>query len=206
MDMPNLAPEVHAAVERTFAALQERGYAPLFVPDRKAAFATVLGLIPKGAAVAHGSSTTLIEIGLEEYLARPDSGYRYLNAEWKAENDAAKRQGLRATLSAAAGYYLGSVQALCETGESIGADMTGSRQAFYVFGPPHVIWVVGINKLVPTREDGMRRLWEVAVPQEDARMKRLGAKGTAVGKIVCYERDNPPGRTTVVVVGESLGY
>jgi len=165
-----------------------------------------LGLIPKGSSVAHGSSTTLQEIGFVDRISKPDSGYRYLNASWTAEGDPAKRARLRARLSAEADYFLGSVQAITATGEVIGADASGSRQAFYVFGPPHVIWVAGINKLVPTLEDGLKRLREIALPLEDRRMKRLGAPGSHIGKLIIFEREQQPGRITLVLVGEPLGF
>src|SRR5690606_28504077 len=109
--------------------------------NRAAALTTILGLMPYGAAVAHGSSVTLQQIGLVEYLSRSDSGYRYLNAEWLAVDDPAERYRVRGRLSLGSDYYLGGLQAVAETGEAIGSDYSGSRQAFYVFGPPHVIWV-----------------------------------------------------------------
>ena len=202
---PGLDPTATARVERTFAALKERGITPVYVPDRRAAFETVLRLIPKGASVAHGSSTTLQEIGLIDRLKDPTSGYRYLNPEWQAETDATRRIRLRAELSAEAGYYLGSVQAICETGEVVGADQSGSRQASYVYGPPHVIWVAGINKLVPNLESDLRRVREVALPLQDERVKRQGGQGSSIGKLVIYERDRP-GRITLVLVGENLGF
>jgi len=202
---PGLDSTTKARVERTFAALKQRGITPIYVPDRRAALETVLGLIPKGSAVAHGSSTTLQEIGLVDRLKEPASGYQYLNPQWLAESDATRRARIRAKLSVEADYYLGSVQAISETGQVIGADASGSRQAFYVYGPPHVIWVAGINKLVPTLDDGLRRVREVAVPLEDARMKGLGASGSHIGKLVVYERERP-GRTTLVLVGEPLGF
>ena len=202
---PGLDLTTKARVERTFGALKERGITPVYVPDRRAALETVLGLIPKGATVAHGSSTTLLEIGLLDRLKDPTSGYRYLNAEWQAETDATRRIGLRAKLSADADYYLGSVQAICETGEVVGADQSGSRQAFYVYGPPHLIWVAGLNKLVPDLDAGMRRTREVALPLEDQRVKRQGGQGSSIGKLVVYERERP-GRITLVLVGENLGF
>ena len=200
-----LDPTTKARVERTFAALKGRGITPVYVPDRRAALETVLGLIPKGSAVAHGSSTTLQEIGLVDRFKDPASGYRYLNPEWQAESDAARRVRVRARLSVEADYYLGSVQAISETGEVVGADQSGSRQASYVYGPPHVIWVAGINKLVPTLESAVRRVRDVALPLEDQRVKRQGGQGTSIGKLVIYERDRP-GRITLVLVGENLGF
>lgn len=204
-NLERLPPEDRVRVERTFAALRKRNVEPVFVPDRAAAFATVLEMQPKGKLVSHGTSTTLIEIGLVEALRKPGSGFRYGNAEWQAEPDADKRGRLRARITAESDAFLGSVQALCETGEAIGADATGSRQAGYLYGLTTVIWVVGMNKLVPTVEDGLRRLREVALPQEDARMKRMGASGSAIGKIVIFETDRP-GRIHLLLVGEKLGF
>jgi hypothetical protein len=192
-------------VRRTFSALRERGFAAVYVPTREAALARLLDFIPKGVAVAHGTSTTLEQIGLVDWLARSSSGYRYMNAVWRAESDPAKRAQLRAKLSLDSDYYLGSVQAICETGEVVGADASGSRQAFYVYGPPHVIWVTGINKLVPTLTDGFRRVREVALPLEDKRVKDAGGSGSQIGKLVVYEWERPR-RITLLLVGESLGF
>jgi hypothetical protein len=205
MSMGTLGTEEGARLNRTFDALEQRGVRTLFAQDRNTALEVILGMIPRGSAVAHGTSTTLQQIGLVDYLRQPDSGYRYLNLEWQAEDDAARRARLRGTLSLGSDYFLGGIQAVCETGECIGADASGSRQAFYVFGPPHVIWVAGINKIVPTVEDGIRRVRETALPQEDLRMKQSGAPGSYVGKLVIYERERP-GRITLVLVGEPLGF
>jgi hypothetical protein len=194
-----------ARVERAFAALQARGVQPAFCADRRAALEAVLQSIPAGAAVAPGASATLNDIGLVAALQQESSPYRYLNAQWLAENDAALRARLRARLSVEADYYLGSVQAICESGEVLGCDAVGSRQGPYVFGPPHVIWVAGLNKLVPTLEDGLRRVRELAFPLEDQRMKRVGLGGSRIGKLVIYEGERP-GRITLLLVGEALGY
>ena len=197
--------ELASRIERTFTALEARGVQPVFARDRREALTTVLGMIPRSAPVAHGTSTTLIEIGFVDALKRSDSGYRYLNAEWHAENDPAKRTRLRARLSLDSEYYLGSVQAICETGEVLGSDASGSRQAFYTYGPPHVIWVAGVNKLVPDVDAGVRRVREVALPLEDKRIRSAGGGGSFVGKLVFYERERP-GRITLVLVGENLGF
>jgi len=76
VSLESLNPQDRARIERAFAALEERGVHPLFVADRQAASAQVLELIPHGATIAHGNSTTLREIGLVDYLSQPDSGYR----------------------------------------------------------------------------------------------------------------------------------
>jgi len=205
MTLGGIGAELGSRIERTFAALEARGVRPAFAPDRGEALTTVLEMIPKGASVAHGTSITLIEIGFVDALKRSDSGYRYLNAEWQAEPDAAKRARLRARLCVESDYFLGSVQALSETGVAIGCDAGGSRQAFYTFGPPHVVWVAGVNKLVPDVDAGVRRIREVALPLEDQRIRSSGGGGSFVGKLVFYERERP-GRITLVLVGENLGF
>lgn len=200
-----LPPEDRIRVERTFAALAARGIASEYVPDRAAALAKVLERLPEGALVSHGTSTTLIEIGLVEALTNPGSMVRYGNRAWQAENDAGKRGRLRARITAESDVFLGSVQAIAETGEVIGADAGGGRQMGYVFGPPRVIWVAGINKLVPSLEDGLRRLREIALPQEDARARKAYGQGSYIGKLVIYERERP-GRISLILVGEPLGF
>lgn len=205
MNLNDMTPEDRARIDRTFAAMKARGVEASFVSDRTHALSALLSMIPHGSKVAHGSSTTLIEIGFVDALKKADSGFEYLNLEWIREADPAKRTRLRARLTAQADYFLGSVQAVCETGEAVSADAGGSRQVGYVFGPPHVIWVAGMNKLVPNVDAGIRRLREVALPQEDARIKSTGGSGSYVGKLVIYERQ-PPGRTRLVLVGEDLGF
>jgi hypothetical protein len=205
LELESLGPDDRARIGQTLAALEQRGVQPLWAADRRAALEAVLRLLPPGAAIAHGSSTTLQEIGLVDHLQQPDAGYRYMNAEWLAEDDPVRRQRLRARLSVEADVYLGSVQAVCVTGQVVGTDMSGSRQAFYIYGPPRVVWVAGINKLVQTVEDGIRRAEEIALPLEDKRVRSQGGKGSYIGKLVIYERERP-GRITLVLVGEELGY
>ena len=200
-----LAVKDRTRVERTLSALRGRGVEATFVADRAAALAIVLASLPKGGLVSHGTSATLIEIGLVDALRAPGAGVRYGNLEWQSEPDAAKRARLRARITAESDVFLGGVQAVCETGEVVCADASGSRQAGYMFGPPKVLWVAGINKLSPTLDDGLRRLREVALPLEDARVKRAGGSGSYLGKIVIYERDRP-GRIRLILVGETLGF
>src|SRR2546428_7859492 len=164
-------------IERTSRALRDRGTTPIFVPDRRAALDELLRLIPKGASVAHGSSTTLQEIGFIDHLKNVPSGYRYLNPEWQAEDDPTRRGRIRAKLSVEADLFLGSVQAISETGEVIAAEASGNRQAFYVYGPSHRIWVAGINKHGPHLEAGIRRVREVALPLGAERVRPGGRQG-----------------------------
>jgi hypothetical protein len=56
-------------------------------------------------------------------------------------------------------------------------------------------------------EDGMKRVREYCLPLEDNRMKRAGFRGSAIGKILIFERETLPKRTvTLIFVNEKLGF
>src|SRR5256885_10001293 len=97
MAVEGLDTPTRTRIERTFSALRERGITPIFVPDRRAALDDLLKLIPKGASVAHGGSTTLQEIGFIDHLKNVPSGYRYLNPEWQAEDEDRKSTRLNSS-------------------------------------------------------------------------------------------------------------
>ena len=155
--------------------------------------------------MAHGSSTTLRQIGLVDAL-KSSPKYAYGNAEWLAEPDAVRRNSLRRRISVDADVYLGSVQAITRGGQVLGADFSGSRQAFYLFGPAKVIWVAGVNKIVNSLGAAFERIQKVALPKEDARMKDTGGFGSAVNKIAVYEAEPIENRITLVLVNDELGF
>lgn len=186
-------------------ALGARGFDARAVPDGAAAREAALSLIPDGSLVSHGGSTTLGEIGLDAALAS-SSRVRYGNAAWEVEDDAAKRLELRKQNSIFADVYLGSVQAIARTGQIVGSDYGGSRQGPYVWGPRRVIWIAGANKIVPHLDAAIRRVYQVALPLEEERVRQEGSAGSAVNKLVVYEREPVPGRTTLILVQAVLGF
>lgn len=191
--------------EQLLGALARRGFTPRRVATAAEARDLVLAELPDDALVAHGGSTTLQQIGVVEAL-RNSSRVRYGNALWMAEDDPEKRLALRKELCISADVFLGSVQAVTRTGQVLGADQSGSRQAFYVYGPRRVIWVVGANKVVAGLDDALARLRNVVVPLEDERVKASGMPGTAANKIVILEAEPIQDRVTIVLVDETLGF
>src|SRR5688500_19278566 len=71
-------------------------------------------------------------------------------------------------------YYLGSVNALAETGELVFASGSGSQLPAYAYTSRNVIWVAGAQKIAPTLDDALRRGREYVLPLEDQRMKSVG--------------------------------
>ena len=101
-------PEVVAI---TIKALEKRGIKVSHAANGDEALATVRKLIPPNAEVMSGSSTTLIEIGFEDYVAGGKSGWNLLHTKITAEDDPVKRAELRRK-SVTADYFISSVNAI----------------------------------------------------------------------------------------------
>ena len=52
-----------------------------------------------------------------------------------------------------------------------------------------MIWVVGTQEIVPSVEEGMRRVRGYCLPLEDRNLKEAGFGGSAIGKILIFERE-----------------
>lgn len=207
MDYSTLASQ--ETLEKVAAALKERGFLEvLIVDDKAAALKAIQEKIPAGASVVQGSSVTLEQIGFSDYLNGGEHGWENVNAQVRAENDDAKRADLR-RLSATSDYYLGSVHALAETGEFIVGSNSGSQLPNLIYSSPNVILVAGAQKIVPTLEDGMKRLEEYVVPLEDQHMQELYNVHTNLSKIFIFKKENRAMSTrglTMILVKEQLGF
>ena len=93
-----------------------------------------------------GSSTILIEIGLEYYIAGGYSGWNLLHAKINAEDDSVKRAEIRRK-SVTADYFISSANAIAQSGEIVACDAVGSRVGAWPYAAGHLILVVGINKI-----------------------------------------------------------
>ena len=192
-------------VEGTIIAVEERGMQVLPVADGDEALAVLERIIPLNAEIMTGSSTTLIEIGFEDYLAREKNRWKTLHTEINAENDPEKRAGMRRK-SVAADYFISGANAIAQTGEIVACDASGSRVGAWTFAAGHLILVVGINKIVPTLEDALKRVRLYAFPLENVRAKKVYGTPSVVGKCVILAHERVEGRITLILVNESLGY
>lgn len=194
-------------IEKTAAALRARGLEVWIVKDRAAALAKVKELIPSGASVNNGSSTTLQEIGLVDYLKSKEHGWHNLHAAILQEKDPVQQKQLRQA-ALFADYYLGSVHAIAETGEMIIASASGSQLPPIVSTAPNIIFVAGAQKIAKTYAEALQRLREYVVPLEDKRMKEAGMAGTVLAKMVTFEQEPAfMGRKVrMILVQEKLGF
>ena len=191
-------------VTRTAAALEASGMTVLRASDAADAERIVLDLIPDGAEVHHGASQTLDVTGLTAEL---DLSGRYESVRpriWSLDR-ATQGDEIR-RLAAAPAVMLGSVHAVTETGSLIAASSSGSQLAAYAAGAGRVILVVGGQKIVADVEEGLRRIDEYAFPLEDARALEAYGVHSGVNKVLVINREVIPGRITVVLVDEVLGF
>src|SRR5512147_1527231 len=192
------------AVERAAAALEGNGMTVLRARDAAEAKRLVLGLIPDGSQVNHGASATLDDTGITDEIEK-SRRYDALRPQIWSMDRATQADQIR-RLSASPDVMLGSVQAVTETGSLITASMGGSQLGPYVSGAGRVILVVGTQKIVNDLDEGLRRIEEYALPLEDARAQAAYGVHSGINKVLIINREIQPGRITVVLVDEVLGF
>ncbi len=196
-------PADRQALERTMASLRAHNIGAELVADREEALTRLQSLIPEGAEVMVGTSTTLQQIGFNQWLESTTS-VRNLRAVIRAENEAAARADLRRR-AATADVMVGSVHGISETGEVVVLSASGAQLGPYL-AARKVLWVAGTHKIVPTLDEAVRRAKEHSLPLEDARMKSVGAPGTRLGKMLVFHYEQQAGRITLILVPEVLGF
>jgi L-lactate utilization protein LutB len=113
--------------------------------------------------------------------------------------------------------FITGTNAVTEDGQLVNLDMFGNRVAALTFGPKHVVVIVGRNKIVPSLDDAMFRVKNIAAP---ANAMRLDKKTPCVKTSYCdeckspdricntwtiTEKSYPKGRVKVVLVNQDLG-
>ena len=203
---PNLAFAKLASdeqIERAARALEANGIHTLVAANGEAAKKMVFDLLPEGAEVFTATSLTLEKLGILagiEKLARYDSVRARLS---KMDDKTQHREMVK--LGATPEYVLGSVHAVTEDGSVLIASMSGSQLAPYTAAAANVIWVVGAQKVVKDFAEGMRRIEEYAFPLEDQRVLQYGIH-SGVNKVLIVNKEISPGRITLIIVKERLGF
>jgi hypothetical protein len=197
-------PAEEARVTRTAAALEANGITVLRAPNGAEAKRIVLDLIPEGSQVHHGASESLDTSGITQEIETSGRFEDIRSRTWSMDRET-QADEIR-HLGASPDVMLGSVHAVSETGSLITASMSGSQLGPYGSGAGQVILIVGTQKIVSDLEAGLRRVEEYALPLEDARAQAAYGIHSAVNKILIINREITPGRITVVLVDEVLGF
>lgn len=192
--------------------LQSRHFDAVYCATREEALKKALEWIPEGATVGWGGAMSAQQIGLMDAVnSGPYVAYdrdKCATAEERAE---LMYHCLRADV------FLTGANGMSLDGQMVNIDGTGNRVAAITFGPKTVLVVVGMNKVVDTLEEAVRRARTVAAP---ANQQRFGldnpctVTGTCAdcksascicNQIVITRHCRPQGRIKFVLVGEDLG-
>ena len=201
---PNLAFSRLASdkqIERTAQALEANGIHALVAENGDEARKMVFDLLPEGAEVFTATSQTLEKLGILAGLARYDS----VRAKLSQMDDKTQHREM-VKLGATPEYILGSAHAVTEDGSVMIASMSGSQLAPYAAAAAKVIWVVGAQKLVKDLAEGLRRIEEYAYPLEDQRAMQAYGVHSGVNKVLIVNKEISPGRITMIIVKEELGF
>jgi L-lactate utilization protein LutB len=202
-------------MEKLLNILQKNGMVAYLVPTGEQAMVKVLAMIPTHAKVGIGGSITIRQLGLIEALRnRGNEVYDH----WQPGLSKEERLAV-AKKHVSAEYFVSSSNALTMDGKLVNTDNTGNRVSALIFGPQHVIVVIGTNKIVETVEEGMKRIKETAAPLNCQRRN----DDTPCAKGIDCPDCNSPDRLcrvtsiiekktkgirtlSVIIVSEELGY
>ena len=193
------------AIKKTMEALKDAGVEAILVETGEEAKNKVLEMIPAGAEVMNMSSVTIDTLGIAKEIN--ESGkYDSVKAKLSKMNRETQNDEMQ-KLGAAPMWAIGSVHAVTQDGKVLVASNTGSQLPAYTYGSKHVIWVVGVQKIVPNLEEGLKRIYEYVLPLESERVKKAyGMEKSNVSKLFILNHENIAGRITLIFVKEKLGF
>ncbi len=191
-----------AQIERTVKALEAHNIHALVAVDGAQAKELLWQLLPTGAEVFTNTSRTSDTLGIP---AEVDQRYDSVRVKLaKMDRKIQNREMVK--MGAVPQYIIGSVHAVTEDGSVVVASNTGSQLAPYAASAEHVIWLVGTQKIVPNLEEAMKRIEEYTFPLEDERALQTYGMNSFISKLLIVHREVIPGRTTMILIKENLGF
>nr|MDO8112388.1 lactate utilization protein [Candidatus Sigynarchaeota archaeon] len=192
-------------ITNTAAGMKKRGFNVIIVDTKIQALQKLKELLMPGTEVMTGSSTSLYQIGFMDYYLSGKTPWKCLGPEVYNEKNPAQQQLLRRR-SDTADFFVASVNAVAETGELVACDRSGSRVSAYPFAAKNVVLVVGVQKIVKTLEDALKRVREYVYFLEDERAKKAYGISSGFGKWVIIENEFAKDRITVILCKEPIGF
>jgi L-lactate utilization protein LutB len=203
-------------IDKLFKIWQKRNILGMYCRAREEAADKILELVPTTASVGFSGSVTLNDMGIIKRLE--DRGSRVFSTKpglSREESLVIRRQATEADV------YLASANAISGNGELVFFSAYGNRTAGISYAKQSIV-VCGINKITPTLDEAIKRCREYATPLN---CKRLNWNSPCFADGICresicllpeykrmccqiliIEAEVDPGRLTVILVGESLGF
>lgn len=194
--------------------LQRRHFDAYYCATASEAKAKVNELIPDGSSVTWGGTMTVRGMEIPQML-RERGTLDVWDRDLVETAEEKQEMYLRAFR---ADYYLSSANAISEDGVIVNIDGNGNRVAAITWGPQHVIFVVGMNKVTQDPEAALKRARSTASPinaarfdiqtpcQLDGQCHNCKSPQSICNYIHFLRNSSKPGRIIVILVGENLGY
>jgi len=192
------------ALERAAAALTAHGFTVEILDDAATARARVKDLIPEGASVFTGASETLRLSGIDADI-NASGRYDAVRTRSQALDRATQLDEIWRAISTPA-VIVGSVHAVTETGSIVIASASGSQLPGYAGGAARAIWIVGAQKVVPDLITALRRVEDHCLPLESARAQAVYGQPSAINRLLILNAEPHPGRGTVLLLREAIGF
>lgn len=192
-------------LDETVENLEENGFNVKIVETGEEALEEIKKEIEDDSSVMIGHSTTLEQIGFVEHLNEGDHSWKNKYGEVFSIDDDEKRAEARRKAQAS-DYFLGSVNAISQTGELVAADLSGSRVGAYPFAAGNLVVVAGTNKIMEDLESARERLWDYAYKFENQRAQEAYGVESAVAKELTFRKETAEDRTQIILIKEELGF
>ena len=191
-------------LERAAAALTAHGFIVEILDDAAAARTRIKDLIPEGASVFTGASETLRLSGIDADI-NTSGRYDAIKPRGQALDRVSQLREIWRLMSTP-DVIVGSVHAVTETGSLVVASASGSQLPGYAGAAAHAIWIVGAQKVVPDLSTALRRVEDHCLPLESARAQAIYGKPSAINRLLILNAELHPGRGTVLLLREAIGF
>lgn len=195
-------------------ALEKNGFLVEICETKEKCLKSAIAQIDNNASIGLGGSTTVKEIGLYSYLI--ENNYNLINPyiSGLSRNEVFNIRQKTLTTD----FFIAGSNAITLEGELVNVDGYGNRVAAITFGPKKVFLFVGMNKIVPNREQAIDRIFDYAAP---INAKRLNRNVPCVESGFCEDCDSPerickhlvitmrqniPDRIKILLIKENLGF
>ena len=159
---------MNTLLEITRKALEKNGIFTEYCKTKAELIPLLQTLIPDGATIANGGSTTLAECGIFEWL-KNQSNYKFLDRN--NPNLTSEELENILSLSSSCDFYLCSSNAVTQDDILYNVDGKSNRVSAIAFGPKKVIMVVSTNKIVKYLDEAVKRVKTIAAPLNTQRLQ-----------------------------------
>ena len=192
------------SLRKAAAALTAHGFTADILGDTAAARSRIKDLIPEGASVFTGASETLRLSGIDEDI-NTSGRFEAIKPRVWAMDRATETDEIRRLISTP-DVVVGSVAALTETGSLVAASASGGQLPAYSGGAARRIWIIGGQKVVPDLGTALRRVEDHCLPLENTRAQAVYGQPSAINHLLILNAEPYPGRSTVLLLREAIGF